>query len=284
MTSAYYPELIVQNSFSGANQTGSCLLLLEVGVTCGNGIQEPGEYCDDGNLVSGDGCSNICQSEGCTDPAAQNYDASAVIDDGSCVYLFCGDGIVSPQIGERCDDGNTVDGDGCDSSCEREASYYDEMKHGGSSARMSSIAYRRELGCGDGVVSIYEACDDGNNLSNDGCKADCSEFDIDLGETDNLPTGQSNESFTATSQSVQAPTRNNTSQSIFANLGKKYAQQQMDRFSGESFGIQKTQLIDKLAAYERRKRLFDQFEQLHSSAQQADQKQQIHEMLDDLGL
>ena len=30
---------------------------------CGNSVQESGETCDDGNLVSGDGCSASCQSE-----------------------------------------------------------------------------------------------------------------------------------------------------------------------------------------------------------------------------
>ena len=33
---------------------------------CGNGILEPGEECDDGNTVSGDGCSSTCQIETCS--------------------------------------------------------------------------------------------------------------------------------------------------------------------------------------------------------------------------
>src|SRR5215471_1312037 len=28
---------------------------------CGNGMQDPGEQCDDGNKNAGDGCSAICQ-------------------------------------------------------------------------------------------------------------------------------------------------------------------------------------------------------------------------------
>ena len=32
--------------------------------TCGNGVVDPGEQCDDGNTVSGDGCSSTCQLEG----------------------------------------------------------------------------------------------------------------------------------------------------------------------------------------------------------------------------
>src|SRR5262245_65676297 len=33
--------------------------------TCGDGIPDPGEQCDDGNTVSGDGCSATCVFEGC---------------------------------------------------------------------------------------------------------------------------------------------------------------------------------------------------------------------------
>ncbi len=35
-----------------------------VGTACGNGIPEPGEVCDDGNLMAGDGCDSMCQFEG----------------------------------------------------------------------------------------------------------------------------------------------------------------------------------------------------------------------------
>ena len=35
---------------------------------------------------------------------------------------FCGDNVVNPEVpfNEECDDGNNVDGDGCDSSCRNE--------------------------------------------------------------------------------------------------------------------------------------------------------------------
>ncbi|MDX9893438.1 MAG: polymorphic toxin-type HINT domain-containing protein [Patescibacteria group bacterium] len=66
-----------------------------ISVACGNGIVEAGEECDDGNLVSGDGCSAICQVE-----------------------VGCGNGIV--EAGEECDDGNLVSGDCCSSTCRRE--------------------------------------------------------------------------------------------------------------------------------------------------------------------
>jgi len=64
---------------------------------CGNGVIDPGEQCDDGNTVSGDGCSSTCTTEG---------------------SARCGDGIL--DAGEQCDDGNTVSGDGCSSTCQIE--------------------------------------------------------------------------------------------------------------------------------------------------------------------
>ena len=50
---------------------------------------------------------------------------------------------------EECDDGNTVDGDGCDATC------------------------KLEPFCGDGTLDGGEQCDDGNNVDGDGCDANC---------------------------------------------------------------------------------------------------------------
>jgi cysteine-rich repeat protein len=63
---------------------------------CGNSIIEPPEECDDGNQVSGDGCSADCMRE----------------------ESQCGNGQL--EAGEECDDGNEVNGDGCDSECRNE--------------------------------------------------------------------------------------------------------------------------------------------------------------------
>ncbi|HIM03019.1 MAG TPA: DUF4215 domain-containing protein, partial [Myxococcales bacterium] len=48
---------------------------------CGDVVTEAPEECDDGNTTSGDGCSNVCVTE------------------------FCSDTIVQAGIGEQCDDG-----------------------------------------------------------------------------------------------------------------------------------------------------------------------------------
>ena len=63
--------------------------------------------------------------------------------------MVCGNGAL--EMGEACDDGNTMDGDGCNSAC------------------------RREAFCGDGMrdMTLGEVCDDGNNASGDGCRSDC---------------------------------------------------------------------------------------------------------------
>ena len=58
----------------------------------------------------------------------------------------CGNHITEP--GETCDDGNTEDGDGCDSNCQ-------------------------PTGCGNGVVTDGEACDDGNTDDSDCCTSSC---------------------------------------------------------------------------------------------------------------
>ena len=45
---------------------GSDLLIspVETALTCGNGVVDKFEQCDDGNLINGDGCSSLCQKEG----------------------------------------------------------------------------------------------------------------------------------------------------------------------------------------------------------------------------
>jgi cysteine-rich repeat protein len=72
--------------------------------------------------------------------------ASYVLD---VVYtpIVCGDGIVGPT--EQCDDMNTMDGDGCSSTCQW------------------------EVVCGNGVLQAGEQCDDANLVDNDGCSATC---------------------------------------------------------------------------------------------------------------
>jgi cysteine-rich repeat protein len=61
--------------------------------------------------------------------------------------IDCGNGKRDPD--EACDDGNSIDDDGCSASCTVEAV------------------------CGDGTIDADEACDDGNTRDSDDCAANC---------------------------------------------------------------------------------------------------------------
>jgi len=131
-------------------------LTLGVGNTCGNGILELDEECDDGNLSDEDDCLGTCRRARCGDgfiwEEVENCD-DGNLDNGdfclaTCVPATCGDGFVQSGV-EECDDANLVDGDACTNACTR--------------AR-----------CGDGVLRAgLEACDDGNARNDDACLSNC---------------------------------------------------------------------------------------------------------------
>jgi cysteine-rich repeat protein len=66
-----------------------------------------------------------------------------------CIHGLCGNGVRDEE--EECDDGNTIDGDGCSADC-----------------------LSREV-CGNAIVdyAVGELCDDGNVSSGDECCGDC---------------------------------------------------------------------------------------------------------------
>ncbi len=111
--------------------------------TCGNGVRDTGEACDtaiaagmpgacpttctDGmacttdTLVSGGTCAAACAFPAITMPV--NGDGccpmgATSLTDNDCMPV-CGNRAV--EMGETCDDGNTIAGDGCDAMCRREA-------------------------------------------------------------------------------------------------------------------------------------------------------------------
>ncbi len=127
--------------------------------TCGDGVPDEGEACDDGNTANGDYCSADCQTitGSCSDSVVQSNEAcddGNVTDGDYCnstctaVTTVCGDSLV--QGAEACDDGNTADGDYCNASC---------------TAVTGS--------CGDGSMQTGEACDDGNAENGDMCTSSC---------------------------------------------------------------------------------------------------------------
>lgn len=80
---------------SGDGCSASCIIEF-----CGDGIKNNvNEQCDNGN--SSASTSSNSSNDGCT----------------NC-QINCGNGVV--DTGEECDDGNTVDGDGCSAACLKE--------------------------------------------------------------------------------------------------------------------------------------------------------------------
>ncbi len=123
------------------------------GGTCGDGVIERSEQCDDGNTDSGDGCSRICQIE-------NNY--SCPQEGQPCVNMaVCGNGTLTSD--ETCDDGNTTSGDGCSADC--------KTVETGFQCRVPGKPCTPR--CGDSIISGSETCDDGNTNSGDGCSATC---------------------------------------------------------------------------------------------------------------
>lgn len=93
---------------------------------CGDGYDYRYYDCDDGNIISGDGCDSACRIElgfhcdfGTFDgnPARPWYTAAPVYYSDIC-WEICGDGLDFHWY--ECDDGNLVNGDGCNDKCEIE--------------------------------------------------------------------------------------------------------------------------------------------------------------------
>lgn len=155
---------------------------------CGDGQVQGTEQCDDGNTADGDGCSSICVTEptvetACDDSVDNDLDGLVDCADNDCASAavctaVCGDRVIDP--GEECDDGNSIDGDGCTAACEMEAgpeTICDDRADNDGDGLVDcmdpdclNVAFCL---CGNGVVEGLEECDDGNNTDGDGCSSSC---------------------------------------------------------------------------------------------------------------
>ncbi len=91
------------NNTDGDGCSAGCMLEDSVTPGCGNGILELGEECEPGEYVGEDiSCSEECEIVGTLPP-----------------LTTCGDNMVEGD--EQCDDGNTIDWDGCSSTCQNES-------------------------------------------------------------------------------------------------------------------------------------------------------------------
>jgi cysteine-rich repeat protein len=175
---------------------------------CGDGFVdvEGGEDCEDGNEVGGDGCepsdctftcevdadcddgvvcsgtetcdvaANVCV-EG--DPATVNGDActqdggeAGVCNAGACVPEGCGDGVLADP--EECDDGNTENGDGCESDCTFTCEVDADCDDGDPCTGTESCDVESNV-CVQGEEVI---CDDGDLCTDDRCNPETGECEV----------------------------------------------------------------------------------------------------------
>ena len=154
---------------------------------CGDGIEDPGEECDDGNTINDDGCSNECRLPVCgdgilrgdeeCDDGARNSDTRPNACRTDCRVASCGDAVVDD--GEECDDGDDDDADECTSVCAAPICgdgilHSDEECDDGNDIADDGCSNTCRLpACGDSVVQGGEECDDGNDDDSDGCTTEC---------------------------------------------------------------------------------------------------------------
>ncbi len=163
-------------------------------VGCGDGRLQAGEGCDDGNVVNNDGCTSACLIE---NTRACNAAAPGLIGNPSCASGICdltggAPGVCEPvgcgngrlEAGEGCDDGGTVNGDGCNATCRLEDTRPCNTTAPGSVGDASCASgvcdtsggapgVCEPVGCGDGRRQAGEGCDDGGTANGDGCNSVC---------------------------------------------------------------------------------------------------------------
>jgi cysteine-rich repeat protein len=110
----------------------------------------------------GDGCTVNCLIDNLYQCVNVDQQASA------CTFT-CGDGSLTPATTEVCDDGNLIASpvDGCNALC--------QVDNGWECLGTSGTATHCTTLCGNGKRegSNSEVCDDGDNISGDGCSSTC---------------------------------------------------------------------------------------------------------------
>jgi len=133
---------------------------------------------DDVSVV---GCPSAVCGNAMTEGTEECDDGNMMDGDGcdnNCTMTKCGNGIMT--LGEMCDDGNLIDGDGCDSNCTMTGCLNgivtgaEECDDGNMTEGDGCDSNCTVTGCGNGIMSLPEMCDDGNGTDGDGCDSNCS--------------------------------------------------------------------------------------------------------------
>jgi len=154
--------------------------------SCGDGVVQAGEECDDGNDSESDECLASCVAASCGDGVVQEG-VEACDDAGEsetcnadCTASACGDGIVNMLAGEVCDDGG--ESDACNDNCTPaecgdqvvNASAGEDCDDGNDVNTDACIDTCLAASCGDGFLQEgVEECDDGNDVDDDLCANSC---------------------------------------------------------------------------------------------------------------
>ncbi len=114
-------------------------------------------------------CSFDTQADGTSCGSNESCQSGACIDE-------CGDGFV--HASEDCDDGNLIDGDGCESDCTPTPVCGNSIVEVGEECDDGNLAANDGCSptcklCGNNAIGADEQCDDGNTNNNDGCSSVC---------------------------------------------------------------------------------------------------------------
>jgi cysteine-rich repeat protein len=218
----YY--VMVQYIGDGSTQPFYVLTAKLTAPSCGDSIVQVGEQCDDGNTVSGDGCSATCQLEGNyiteTEPndtqatanplggadgffgailpvGDQDYFTFDVAVPGSSAYIQVTDGLngCPPGFDSKLSLFNPAhiligtDDNGGTNKCSlispattaaatnlAVGTYTTRVEFNGNNQAQGFYVLKIKVvppACGDNVIQLGEQCDDGNAVSGDGCTSAC---------------------------------------------------------------------------------------------------------------
>jgi len=153
----YVVALVVTMAVAGCFNDG--------GTRCGDLLCPSPKVCSAGNacVLS----QQVTACDGLASGATCAFDQSVGFCNGqACVtdLAMCGDGVTSPGLGEFCDCGDPQFLNAPPTGC---ATFNSNAP--GATCRVGCRLAR----CGDGIVDPDELCDDGNNISGDGCRSDC---------------------------------------------------------------------------------------------------------------